>query len=88
VSDSRYDDPVEGPRDDLGRALARIRELEQQIGDLWAEFGKVWTQFEGQGPLLDAAEERITTLERQTPSALQAERELAETLADNAGWDE
>jgi hypothetical protein len=32
-------------------------------------------------------EERVTALEGQTPAALQAERELAETLADNAGWD-
>ena len=41
---------------------------------------------------LDSAVDRIAALERQTPAALQAQRELDETLADNAAadyaWDE
>jgi hypothetical protein len=36
---------------------------------------------------ISALEKRLDALEGQTPARLQAERELAETLADNAGWD-
>ena len=44
----------------------------------------LWAYIEGLREDLGRAEERIAALERQTPDAIRAQRELDETLADNA----
>jgi hypothetical protein len=64
---------IGGLREDLGQAEERIRGLHEEFIQAVHRIGRL--------------EDRCASLEKQTPSALQAERELAETLADNAGWD-
>jgi phage shock protein A len=64
---------VNGLREDLGRAEERIHEMHEEFIQAVHRIGRL--------------EDRCASLEKQTPSALQAERELAETLADNAGRD-